>query len=226
MFVVNALSYYQKLQDGFQKPEYFIGHSLGEYNALLAAGFFDFATGLRLVKKRAELMSKVDSGAMAAVIGLNADRVTEIIRLSNLTHLTIANYNTPVQTVISGLETEIDQIIKSFDDQGTITKKLNVSGAFHSPYMQPASEEFASFLEQFDFNDPSAKVLCNVDVDLYTKHNIKQKLTKQLSSSVLWVDIIKKLISQGEMEFIEIGPGNVLTRLGQQILAIESEISC
>src|SRR5438128_12613700 len=101
LYVVNALHYYKAVAEGTQ-PAYLAGHSLGEYNALLAAGVFDFLTGLRLVKKRGELMSRARNGGMGAVIGLGASVIAKVIKESGLATLDVANFNSPLQTVISG----------------------------------------------------------------------------------------------------------------------------
>ena len=102
LFVVNALSHLAHRADGGAEPDYLAGHSLGEYNALHAAGAFDFATGLRLVAKRGELMSRVADGGMAAVVGLTAEQVAELLGRPGLENLSIANYNNPTQTVVAG----------------------------------------------------------------------------------------------------------------------------
>src|SRR5258708_4248747 len=101
LYVVNALHYYKAVSQG-TRPAYLAGHSLGEYNALLAAGVFDFLTGLRLVKKRGELMSQARNGAMGAVIGLGVTMIAKVIREQGLTSLDIANFNSPLQTAVSG----------------------------------------------------------------------------------------------------------------------------
>ena len=102
LYVVNALTYLKKLNETGRKPDYIAGHSLGEYNALLAADVFDFETGLKLVQKRGELMSEARGGKMAAIIGLKSDDVQSILQKNNLTNISIANYNSHTQVVISG----------------------------------------------------------------------------------------------------------------------------
>src|ERR1041385_7233646 len=101
LYVVNALHYYKAIGQG-PRPAYAAGHSLGEYNALLAAGAFDFLTGLKLVKKRGELMARAQAGGMAAIVGLDAHEIEGILRSKGLGDLDVANYNTPKQTVVSG----------------------------------------------------------------------------------------------------------------------------
>src|SRR5436305_5494221 len=107
LYVVNALSYLKKMKEAGQAPAYVSGHSLGEYNALFAAGAFDFETGLQLVKKRGELMSQATGGGMAAVIGFTLEQVDQILKEYGLTSIDIANYNTPTQIVLAGLKADI-----------------------------------------------------------------------------------------------------------------------
>src|SRR5437762_401122 len=107
LYVVNALSYLKKMKETGQAPDYVAGHSLGEYSALFAAGAFDFETGLRLVKKRGELMSQAIGGGMAAVIGFTLEQVDQVLKECGLTGIDIANYNTPTQIVIAGLKADI-----------------------------------------------------------------------------------------------------------------------
>ncbi|HEU4888434.1 MAG TPA: acyltransferase domain-containing protein, partial [Thermoanaerobaculia bacterium] len=117
LYVVNALHYYKAVADGTQ-PSYVAGHSLGEYNALLAAGVFDFLTGLRLVKKRGELMSQAKNGGMGAVIGLSASTIAKVIRENGLASLDVANFNTPSQTVVSGPVEDIKRAGPFFENGG------------------------------------------------------------------------------------------------------------
>lgn len=147
LYIVNALSYYKRIQETNEVPDYVLGHSLGEYNALLAADVFDFKTGLQLVKKRGELMHQAMNGGMAAVLGLGKSDIEDILKDYELTRLDVANYNTPSQFVLSGSMEDIKDAQSIFEGKGA--KKyiiLNVSGAFHSWYMSSAADEFAKFL--------------------------------------------------------------------------------
>src|SRR5204862_5665423 len=135
LHVVNALHYYKAAADG-TRPAWVAGHSLGEYNALLAAGVFDFLTGLRLVKKRGELMSQAKNGGMGAVIGLKADAVAQVIKDNGLAGLDVANFNTPSQTVASGPVDDVKRAGPFFEKAGAqMFIPLQVSAAFHSRYM-------------------------------------------------------------------------------------------
>lgn len=214
LYTVNALTYFKKIEETKKKPDYAAGHSLGEYNALLAAGAFDFETGLRLVQKRAELMSRASGGGMAAVIGFTEDKIAAILKDNNLININIANYNSPSQLVISGPRDDIDRAKPVFESAGArLYVPLNVSAAFHSPYMSPAKEEFAEFLENFKFSDILIPVISNVHARPYKQSELKDNLIEQITHSVKWTESIRYLISMGDMEFEEIGPGNVLKGL-------------
>ena len=146
LYVVNALHYYKAAAQG-TRPDYLAGHSLGEYNALLAAGVFDFLTGLRLVQKRGELMSQARNGGMGAVIGLSASAIAKVIADSGLSSLDVANFNTPTQTVVSGPVEDITRAGAYFEKGGAqMYIPLQVSAAFHSRYMADAAKAFAEFL--------------------------------------------------------------------------------
>jgi trans-AT polyketide synthase/acyltransferase/oxidoreductase domain-containing protein len=213
MFVVNTLSYMGQLYDTGKMPDYVAGHSLGEYNALLAAGVFDFSTGLRLVHKRGELMAQATGGCMAAVIGPPADRVEEIITSSSLEGVSVANYNAPIQTVISGSRSSIEQLEKPFLKQGAGFLILDVSGAFHSQWMEPAQEAFSPFISSFEFHPPAMPVISNLEAVPYSADSVKENLLQQISSPVRWTGTIQYLLTTGERDFVEVGPGNILTGL-------------
>lgn len=217
LYFVNALSYLKKIKETGKKPDYMAGHSLGEYNALFAAGAFDLETGLRLVQKRAELMSQARGGGMAAVIGLTEKQIEEILGKNNLNSLEIANYNTPSQIVISGPRAEIDRVGSFFESAGGRYFPLNVSGAFHSRYMSDAKKQFEEFISGFTFSELTIRVVSNVEARPYKQGKIKNHLINQITCSVKWTESIRYLMGRGEMEFEEIGPGMVLTRLIQSI---------
>jgi trans-AT polyketide synthase/acyltransferase/oxidoreductase domain-containing protein len=193
------------------------GHSLGEYSALFAAGVFDFETGLKIVKKRGELMSQAAGGGMAAVIGLNENKVEEIIREKMLSSISIANYNSPSQIVISGPKADIITAEAYFDSAGARYIPLNVSGAFHSRYMQSARETFENHLDSFAFQEPAIPVISNIQGRPYSQGETKKNLADQITHSVKWTESIRYLMGRGNMTFEEIGPGTVLTRLIQAI---------
>ncbi len=214
LYVVSALSYLKKLADTEQKPKFTAGHSLGEYNALLAAEVFDFETGLKLVQKRGRLMAAAKVGGMAAVIGLRPDDVQKVLQQENLNQLTIANYNSKSQIVISGARDEIKRAESLFTKAGAkLYVILKVSGAFHSPLMNDAKQEFESFLNNFNFSPPKIPVIANISAKPYEPDEIKSTLASQINHPVMWTQTIEYLIAQGETAFEEIGPGKVLAGL-------------
>ncbi|TXH64664.1 MAG: ACP S-malonyltransferase [Lysobacteraceae bacterium] len=221
LYVANALHYYKALSDG-ARPSYLAGHSLGEYNALLAAGVFDFLTGLRLVQKRGELMSRVRNGGMAAVIGLGSVTIADTLRNAGLAGIDIANFNSPSQIVISGPVDEIKRAVPLLETAGArMVMPLPVSAAFHSRYMADAAAEFAEFLAPMAFSAPMIPVIANVTAEAYpideTAELIKSTLVRQITHSVQWTQSVRYLLKRGVTQFSEMGPGNVLTRLIQQI---------
>jgi malonyl CoA-acyl carrier protein transacylase len=221
LYVVNALHYYKAVSQGTH-PAYLAGHSLGEYNALLAAGVFDFLTGLRLVKKRGELMSQAKNGAMGAVIGLGASMIAKVIKENGLASIDVANFNSPSQTVVSGPVEDIKRAGPLFEKGGAqMYIPLQVSAAFHSRYMADAARAFADFLAPMSFAAPKTPVVANVTAQPYPVDNAsesaKSLLVKQIAHSVQWTQSVRFLISQGVTQFSEMGPGNVLTRSVHQI---------
>ena len=221
LYVVNALYYYQAIRDG-ARPEVVAGHSLGEYNALLAAGVFDFLTGLRLVKKRGELMAEAKGGGMAAVIGLSADAVGRVIRELGLRTIDFANFNTPSQTVVSGPAEDVRRAAAVFQEAGAERViPLHVSAAFHSRYMMGAARAFSDFLSPMSFAAPRIPVIANVTARPYPVDNpssaVKSLLVSQITQSVQWTQTVRHLVRRGVSELHEIGPGKVLTRMVQRI---------
>ncbi|OOY42479.1 acyltransferase domain-containing protein, partial [Solemya velum gill symbiont] len=217
LFFVNALSFLKLQQDGVKTADFFAGHSLGEYNALFAAGCFDIETGIQLVRKRGEIMSRAPKGGMAAVLGLSLDEIATLIRQSGLNNIDIANINMPTQTVVSGDKTEILAFAEYVEQKpGARYIPLRVSGAFHSRLMKQAAVEFDEFLQAFSFHSPRTPVLANITAQSYSSapEEIRNTLVTQLSSSVYWLDIMTNLFTDYSVEYIrEVGPGQTLTRM-------------
>lgn len=214
LYVVNALAYYEGVGNG--KADYLIGHSLGEYNALLAAGAFDFETGLRLVQKRGALMAAASGGGMAAVLGYKVEAVQELLDKGGYNDIDIANFNTPTQIVIAGPQASIDRVVKDFDGRGIKIIPLFVSAPFHSRYMQPAADEFSRFLQQFSFSPLQTPVIANVSALPYEDAKVAETLAKQVASSVRWTDTIRTLMGMGASSYEEIG-GVILTKMVNEI---------
>jgi malonyl CoA-acyl carrier protein transacylase len=221
LYVVNALSYYSAIRSGI-KPNFLAGHSLGEYNALLAADAFDFLTGLRLVKKRGELMAQAKNGGMAAVIGLTESRVFQILDEHGLKSIDVANLNSPSQIVISGPVDDIRAAGPVFEKSGaTMYVPLQVSAAFHSRYVSDAAQAFGQYIEPMRFSAPVIPVISNVTAAPYPMvapgEAIKTLLVQQITRTVQWTQSMRFLVSKSVATFKEIGPGDVLTRLHRQM---------
>lgn len=214
LYVVNAFAYYEWQKNN--RADYLVGHSLGEYNALLAAGAFDFETGLRLVQKRGALMAAASGGGMAAVLGHKVEDVRALLLQGGYTDIDIANFNTPTQIVVAGPQDAIDRLVKDFDARGIKIIPLFVSAPFHSRYMQPAAEEFSSFLHQFSFAPLQVPVIANVTAQPYEDNKIRQLLASQVANSVQWTDTIRTLMGKGAEVYEEIG-GVILTKMVNEI---------
>lgn len=206
------------------KPAMTAGHSLGEFSALVAAGALSFENGLRLVYARAMAMQKACEMApstMAAIIALPDETIEQICEeVSTEDNVVVpANYNCPGQVVISGnIEAVKTACVKLKEAGAKRALPLAVSGAFHSPCMEPARQELAAAIEQTEFKEPICPVYQNVDALPHTApEEIKANLLKQLTASVLWTQEVKQMIADGAEEYIECGPGAVLTGLISKI---------
>jgi trans-AT polyketide synthase, acyltransferase and oxidoreductase domains len=218
LFVVNALTYIKTLADGHAPPDYLAGHSLGEYNALFAANVIDFQTGLKLVKKRGELMADTHNGGMAAVLGIDEKTIEEIIEVNGLKQIEIANLNSPAQIVLSGDRSEIKAAQPLFETDETWKYiVLNVSGAFHSKFMKSAEILFRQYISQFEFSSSKIPVISNVLARPYPKDEVKELLSRQMTHPVKWMESIRYIWGKGVEDFVEIGPGDTLTKLIQLI---------
>ncbi|NJP10424.1 MAG: ACP S-malonyltransferase [Leptolyngbyaceae cyanobacterium RU_5_1] len=193
-----------------QHPDLVAGHSLGEYVALYTAGVFDFAAGLQLVKRRAELMDSASDGMMAALIGCDRDQLDQ--QLQQTPNVVLANDNNAGQVVISGTPEAVEMILSNIKAKRAV--KLNVSGAFHSPLMADAAAEFQTVLDTVPFQSAQIPVLSNVDPTPTTDADLlKQRLSQQMTGSVRWREISLQLPIEGIERVVEIGPGKVLTGL-------------
>ena len=202
-------------------PDMVAGHSLGEFSALVAAGALSFEDGLRLVSLRAQAMQEcceMQPGAMAAIIGLPDARIEEVC--AGIPGVVPANYNSPGQVVISGEEAAVDkacEILKA--DGAKRALRLPVSGAFHSPLMEPAREKLARAIEATPFQAPRCPVYQNVTAaPTEDPAVIRENCLKQLTSPVKWTQSVINMAADGATEFVELGPGTVLTGLVKRIL--------
>ncbi|HAF58106.1 MAG TPA: [acyl-carrier-protein] S-malonyltransferase [Opitutae bacterium] len=218
LYLVSYLEAQKHLEDG-QSPGLAAGHSVGEFAALAFAGCMSFIDGLRMVSKRGEIMSKVSGGGMAAVIGLDVEVIRSTLTESGIDQVDLANFNSPGQIVLSGPANQIQSILTPLKDAGArMVVPLKVSGAFHSRMMQSPANEFENFLKDFSFSNPNFPVYSNVEASPYQSADaIAPLLVSQIHSSVLWSDTIIRMRNDGADEFLECGPGNVLSKLLRQI---------
>jgi [acyl-carrier-protein] S-malonyltransferase len=204
---------------------YLAGHSLGEFSALYAAEVLSYQDVIKLVIKRSDLMSKSEAGAMSAVIGLNEANLMELI--SPIADVSIANYNAKEQLVITGTSSAIEEANKRIENYIYDTKirarliPLKVSGAFHSPLMSKASQEFNQAIDAVEFKDAKYPIIQNVNAKAATKADeLKTNLKKQMTGAVQWVKTLE-LALKGEPPAVskafEIGPGKVLTGLIKKV---------
>lgn len=222
LYVVNAMSYLNKVAASGSKPDFLVGHSLGEFNALWAAECFDFETGLKLVKKRGELMGQLAGGGMAAILNATKEEIEAILAKNGLQNIDLANYNTPSQIVISGRAEEIARAQSFFQEGKMLYYPLNTSGAFHSRFMQEVKDKFREHLAACTFAPPKTPVVSNVTARPYRDGEVLERLSQQIASTVRWSESIQYLMALGvqrgdPMQFEEVGYGDVLTRLLQTI---------
>jgi len=204
-------------------PEMAAGHSLGEYSALVAAEALSFEDGLRVVKKRGELMQyagEKQPGTMAAIMGLTGEQVVEICReASSVGIVEAANFNSPLQVAISGSYQGVEQAAEMAKNKGAKkVTSLVVSGAFHSPLMESAQQELKAALEEIDIQTAKFPVYANVTAKPVRESNeIRELLYKQLTHPVRWVETIENMITDGASGLFEVGPGKVLAGLVKRI---------
>ena len=202
------------------KPDYVAGHSLGEYCAMYSAGVMDLETTLKAIQKRADLMSQTKGGTMSAILNATEEVLKAgLVEGSKVGYVDIANYNSPVQIVITGDENAVkaagDYILANGAKR---VISLAVSGAFHSKFMEKAGEEFENFVNSLDLNNASIPVITNVDAAATVEKEVfRTKMPRQIYSSVHWTQTIQKMVSDGVEIFVEIGPGKVLSGLNKKI---------
>jgi [acyl-carrier-protein] S-malonyltransferase len=218
-----SVAAYRVLSDKGLKPIFVAGHSLGEYSAHVAAGTFSFADAVRAVRNRGKYMQEavpVGVGAMAALLGIDFDKVTAICTDASQGEVCEpANINSPGQIVISGHAAAIERAIKLAVERGA--KKavlLPVSAPFHCSLMKPAQQRLAADLQGLQFQNPAIPVVCNVDAASVTEAEpSRDALIRQVTGSVKWEQSVRLLINQGVQTSVEVGPGKVLWGLMRQI---------
>lgn len=205
------------------QPQCAAGHSLGEYSALIASGALNFKDAVKLVKTRGKLMQEAvpeNTGAMAAILGMEKEDIEECINSLSGLIVSVANYNSPKQTVISGKKEDVERTVSILKGKGARkTVFLPVSAPFHCAMMKPAEKKLAPLLDETEFKKSIFPVIANVDAEETNgAGSAREKLKLQVSRSVLWQQSIEKMKEKGIDIFIEIGPGKVLSGLVKQIL--------
>lgn len=201
------------------------GHSLGEYGALYTANVLSMEDAIKITGKRAELMNEAANetkGSMAAVIALSEEAINEGLKeLQQEGKISVANYNCPGQTVITGEKHLIEKAVTLLKEKGAKRViELAVSGAFHSELMKGAADKFAQYVKDFDFANGSIPVYENTDAKAVTDGNdLKERVSKQIYSPVHWTETIQNMVNDGVEVFIEIGCGKVLAGLNKKINA-------
>jgi [acyl-carrier-protein] S-malonyltransferase len=202
-------------------PDFVAGHSLGEYSAHFFSDTFDFETGLKLVRKRGELMNKAvpaGVGAMAAVMGLTPDDIETVCNKTTGV-VEIANYNNEAQTIISGEKEAVEKCAENLKEAGAKRAiLLNVSGPFHSSLMKPVVPKFDIFLKEANICKSALPVIANVSAEeVSSPDEVRSLLSDQLFSSVKWLQSVKILLDKGVDTFVECGSGKVLINLIKRI---------
>ena len=208
--------YLEKIKADELDYDYVAGHSLGEYNALLAAGVYNFETGLKLVAKRGEAMSQMNGkGIMAAVVGLSEEELEPYM----VSGAVMANLNSKTQIVISGTEEAVNLIGEKISDNDSVKFiRLKVSAAFHSPQMKEAEEVMKAVIEKTELDNPSCFVISNVTgKPTNSVIEIKDNLIAQITGQVRWCDTILTMKEMGVTTLYEVGYGDVLKKMNKSI---------
>ena len=220
-----ALAGWEKLREGDAavKPDVMAGHSLGEITALVAARALSSEDGLRLVAERGRLMQEAadetGDGGMTAVRARAGNREA-IAEVAAATGVAIANDNAPDQLVLSGALSALDDAEAQLKERGVRGKRLPVAGAFHSPLMEPAVERFRTIVNAVEFSEPAVPVYSCVTAEPFD--DIPERLVQAITKPVRWLDVMRALEARGITNFVETGPGHVLTNLVKKSLALEA----
>lgn len=203
------------------KPDFVAGHSLGEYCAMYEAGVMSLETTFKAIQKRADLMSaSATGGAMSAILNAPEGALEEALKeASSVGYVDVANYNSPAQVVITGDNAAVAKAGEILLAKGARrVVPLPVSGAFHSKFMENASKEFVGFVSDLELNNAEIPVVTNVDAKATVESaDFREKMPKQICSSVHWTQTIQQMANDGVEIFVEIGPGKVLAGLNRKI---------
>lgn len=217
VFAVNALAF-RRWRASEGDPDVVLGHSLGEYNALEAAGSIDFPSALRLIKARAELTGRI-KGAMTAVLGMSEERIRATLAESDRLDVEIVNSNSPTQLVLAGPEASVGQAEEALRGAGAFDiRRLPISGPFHSRYMEPAAAQFAAQIGDVDIVPPRFPVIANGTARPHAPDQIARGLARHIHQPVLWHASLVWILEQyPDAQFIEIGDSGILTRMIRRI---------
>ncbi|MBM7320114.1 ACP S-malonyltransferase [Streptococcus suis] len=219
--LTTSLAIYRLLAEKGIKPDMVAGLSLGEYSALVASGALAFEDAIVLIAKRGEYMetaAPAGTGKMVAVLNTDVNLIEEICSTVTSGIVSPANYNTPVQIVIGGEVAAVDEAVELLKEAGVKRMiPLNVSGPFHTALLRPASEQLAQALEQVEFADFQVELVGNTEAKVMKKEDIKSLLTRQVMEPVRFYESIATMQEAGVTNFIEIGPGKVLSGFVKKI---------
>jgi [acyl-carrier-protein] S-malonyltransferase len=209
LFLVESILLDALKDNGF-KPNYVAGHSLGEITALYCADVFSFEDCVSLIKVRSQLMENAGEGSMAAVIGFNRDQLDSLVK--KIDDIVIANDNSSTQVVLSGSHEALDNLSREISCKRFL--KLNVSGAFHSPFMDEPAAKFSEYLKKIKFKNPSFPVISNYDPSFCSNSNeLKIRLENQMCNGVRWRETMDLMSKDSDLHIVEIGPSNILSGL-------------
>jgi [acyl-carrier-protein] S-malonyltransferase len=226
-----SLALNEAARDAGLQPDFVAGHSLGEYTAAVASGALSFEDGVRLVSERGRLMAGAQSerpGTMAAVIGLEAEKLEELCReASGAGIVSPANLNTPTQIVVSGEEAAVVEVMRLAGEAGADkVVRLQVGAAFHSELMEPVQERMRAAMESVSFKDPEVPLVSNASGQVAaTAADVREALVAQIASPVRWVECVQTLEAGGAGTYLELGSGRVLGGLVKQILGMETDVA-
>ena len=206
----------------FERFKYFAGHSLGEYSALACNGAISFEDALRILQKRGKFMQEAipsGEGGMLVALGISSEEIQKILdRTNDMYECYIANDNSKSQVVLSGLIKDIDLLSKDLEQKKIKNIKLNVSAPFHCKYMKSASNKMTSFINNLKITKLNKPIISNVTAkEVYSPEQIKTLLISQIEKKVRWLESVEYMINNGIKNFVEIGPGKVLSGLIKRI---------
>ena len=220
--LTTSLAWLEVLRERGVEPQMAAGHSLGEFSAWVAAGVLGFEDALRLVRRRGELMEEAAErrpGGMLAVIGLAEAQVEQICLQAQAAGVAVvANINSPGQVVVSGEPAALDRVQEAVKGARGRAIPLRVSGAFHAPVMEDAARRFGELVARLPLQAPRIPVVANVTAEpVRDAEQARLAMARQMTSPVLWAASVRRMIADGARLFVEVGPGQVLTRLSERI---------